>query len=118
MNKPHPLDRKKTARTGFGLREALFEAIDKLHNGQMDSNTANAIVKVSREIHQSVELQVSVEMSRIAGDMKSSFHELIDGENDDEEIKQVGDSSAVKQHRIKGVKTVEPVDDTDTNGDY
>lgn len=50
----------KIERTSAGLRDALFSAIENLRDGDMDAETASAIAKMSREICQTVSLEIEV----------------------------------------------------------
>ena len=53
--------RKKTTRTLAGLRESLFDAIDGLRGGTLDTETARAIAELGKGIITSASLQLDYE---------------------------------------------------------
>lgn len=48
-----------TERTSNGLREMLFDEIDKLRNGVIDSSRAHATAKLAQQILSSVSLELA-----------------------------------------------------------
>jgi hypothetical protein len=51
---------KKIQRTSAGLRDALFDAMESLRDGDMDFNDARALASLAREICNSVQLEIEV----------------------------------------------------------
>jgi hypothetical protein len=54
------VEKPAVARTSAGLRDALFDAIDDVRSGRMDPQNAKAIAGLSREIINSVKLEVEI----------------------------------------------------------
>ncbi len=51
---------KKVNRTSAGLRDTLFDAIERLNAGDIDAGQGAAIAKLAREICNSVHLEIEV----------------------------------------------------------
>lgn len=80
---------QRVSRSGRGLRDALFDAIDGINNGTLATSEADAICKISRELHKSVELQIQIEMSVRDGELKSGFNDLMALENKANDVKKL-----------------------------
>lgn len=50
-----------TARTSAGLRDALFDELDNLRNGQSNPAKANAIAKLSDQVIATVKMELDVQ---------------------------------------------------------
>lgn len=59
-------------RTSAGLRDALFDAIEKVNSGQMEANDAKAIANLSLGIVKTVQLEIEIHKLRaeFPADMK------------------------------------------------
>lgn len=59
-------------RTSAGLRDALFDELDRMRTGGTNATNANAIARLAGEIVNTVqmELEVQKQLSRIPGDAK------------------------------------------------
>lgn len=53
-------ERNKITRTSAGLRDALFDAMERLSSGDLDGEQAAAMAKVAKEICNTVRLEVEV----------------------------------------------------------
>lgn len=49
------------ARTGAGLRDAIFEEIDAVRNGTSNPTRANAIAKLATSIVETVRMEIEVQ---------------------------------------------------------
>lgn len=56
--------RAKIERTSAGLRDALFDTMENLLNGEIEANEAKAMAVVAREIVNTVRLEVDVQKLR------------------------------------------------------
>jgi hypothetical protein len=56
----------KVTRTSSGLRDALFDQLDKLRQGQISPLAANAFARISDQIIHSVELEMNIERNAAA----------------------------------------------------
>lgn len=55
----------KISRTSLGLRDALFDAIEKVRSGDMDPQDARAIGSLAHQICETVSLEIEVAKLRI-----------------------------------------------------
>jgi len=55
----------KIERTSAGLREALFDAIENLREGNIEANDAKAIAALSSQICNTVQLEMEVAKLRL-----------------------------------------------------
>lgn len=55
---------KPIERTSAGLRDALFEAMDNLRNGEIEPMEAKALSSLAKEICQTVKLEIDVQKLR------------------------------------------------------
>ena len=53
-------DIAEVKRTSAGLREALFDEIDRLRRGEVDPKRVNAIARISGEIVNTVKMEIEV----------------------------------------------------------
>jgi hypothetical protein len=53
-------DSDSVRRTSAGLREALFDEIDRLRRGEIDPKRVNAIARISAEIVSTVKMEIEV----------------------------------------------------------
>ena len=76
----------KIPRTSVGLRDALFDAIEKVRSGDMVSNDAMAISKLAHQICESVSLEIEVAKLRTnyPADMKLNLPASLALGGDDE----------------------------------
>lgn len=51
---------KKIVRTSAGLREALFDAMENLRDGNIEANDAKALASLSQQICNTVSLEIEV----------------------------------------------------------
>ena len=51
---------KKITRTSAGLREALFDAMENLRDGNIDAQDAKALASLSQQICNTVSLEIEV----------------------------------------------------------
>jgi hypothetical protein len=65
-------DRTKIDRTSGGLRDALFDALERLRDGDMEAGDAKAFAALAREIVGTVNLEIEVQKLRLEypGDAK------------------------------------------------
>lgn len=54
----HPLPTRVIQRSGAGLRDAMFEVLERVRDGHMDKAEAMAMANVARVIIESAELQM------------------------------------------------------------
>lgn len=64
---------KKVGRDMDGLREALFDALDKLANNEIESSHAKAAATIALTIIKSVEVQIEYERLRIDSKVPTSL---------------------------------------------
>lgn len=57
--------RGKVDRTSAGLRDALFDAMEQLQNGEIEANEAKAMASLAREICNTVQLELNVQRARM-----------------------------------------------------
>ena len=57
-------------RTSAGLRDVLFDELDRMRNGRTNATNANAISRLAGEIANTIQMELEVhrELSRIPGD--------------------------------------------------
>ena len=73
MNQPkiirHTLDEtgEKIERTGSGLRESLFDQMERLRDGRVESMDARAFAALANALIKSVEVQITYEKLKITG---------------------------------------------------
>lgn len=60
MRKPRVTKAITTARSTTGLRDALFDELDKLRSGKSNPSHANALAKVSAVIIETARLEIDV----------------------------------------------------------
>jgi len=58
------VERKKIERTSAGLRDALFNAMEQLREGDIEASDAKAMAALAREIVHSVQLEIEVQKLR------------------------------------------------------
>lgn len=58
-------DRSKIERTSGGLRDALFDALERLREGDMEAGDAKAFALLAREIVHTVDLEIEVQKLRL-----------------------------------------------------
>ena len=51
-------------RTSAGLRNALFDELDTLRNGNSDPKRANAVARISSEIVRTVDMEIRVQQHK------------------------------------------------------
>lgn len=56
---------KKVGRDMDGLREALFDSLEKLLNGEIEATQAKAVATIALTVIKSVEVQIEYERLRI-----------------------------------------------------
>jgi hypothetical protein len=54
------MDDNDVRRTSAGLRDALFDEIDRLRKGEVDPKRVNAIARISAEIVNTVKMEIEV----------------------------------------------------------
>lgn len=64
------------ARTTAGLRDVLFDTIDKLRAGEIEVEEASAIANLSKVIVQSVSVQLAYERARLANEVPAVLPEM------------------------------------------
>jgi hypothetical protein len=52
---------RKVIRTSQGLRDALFDELERLVNGKSDAKTANSIARLAGEVVNTVRLELEVQ---------------------------------------------------------
>jgi hypothetical protein len=57
-----PTPRRVTAQNSEGLRQALFDTMDRLRNGETSPTVANATSRLAEQIISTVQLEMEVEM--------------------------------------------------------
>lgn len=73
----------KTVRTSEGLRDALFETMDKLRSGELSASDAIAVCKVSEAICKTVALEMAAEKAGAGNDNQQQPKTLTLGTNRD-----------------------------------
>lgn len=57
----------KIERTGSGLREAIFDQMERLRDGEAESTDARAFAALANALIKSVEVQIAYEKLKITG---------------------------------------------------
>lgn len=72
--KPHEI-LPPVIRTSAGLRDALFDELDRMRTGKTNATNANAVARLAGGIVETVtmELEVHKQMSRIPGETKEKM---------------------------------------------
>lgn len=61
------------ARTSSGLRDALFDEMDALRNGQSNPNRAIAVAKIACQVINSVKMEIEYQKHVAASPSKTDF---------------------------------------------
>lgn len=76
MNKPHPRQEHTIDRSMSGLRDALFDVMEKLRAGNIDANQAKAFAALALTAIKSVEVQIQYEEKRLASEIPGHLPEM------------------------------------------
>ena len=75
------IKRQRIERSAVGLREALFDQLEKLDSSEISSQQASAFSKLAAEIIKCTEMQLRFEKMRLESQVPSNLPEMNLGES-------------------------------------
>lgn len=75
-NTPHPAVKKAIARSASGLRESLFDMLELLRSGEVDSQTAKTFALLSMTIIKATEMQLQYERMRLDSEVPGNLTDM------------------------------------------